>query len=137
MVVVIGLGHQRIVEVGVLERVERAAGIGRQQAVGADGGEDERGDSEYFEQQQREPSIRSGYLHPLVHRRNSDDGLILVHGRERPPDDEVRILEAAETEGGVEARYSWALAPDREAGRMLVTLRGAAIHRLVVTVDES
>ena len=55
---------------------------------------------------------------------------------ERPPDDEVRILDAAEAEGGVEARYSWAVAPERQAGRMLVTLRGAAIERLVVTFEE-
>jgi RimJ/RimL family protein N-acetyltransferase len=62
---------------------------------------------------------------------------IVAAYRERPPDDEVRILDAAEAEGGVGARYSWALAPERQAGRMHVTLRGAAIERLVVTFEES
>jgi RimJ/RimL family protein N-acetyltransferase len=64
------------------------------------------------------------------------DAIVAAY-RERPPDDEVRVLDAAETAGGVEARYSWAVAPERQAGRMLVTLRGAAIERLVVTFEEA
>ena len=64
------------------------------------------------------------------------DAIVAAY-RERPPDDEVRVLEAAETQGGVEACYSWAVAPERRAGRMLLTLRGAMIERLVVTVEES
>jgi steroid Delta-isomerase len=64
------------------------------------------------------------------------DAIVAAY-RERPPDDEVRVLDAAETADGVEARYSWAGAPERQAGRMLVTLRGAAIERLVVTFEKS
>jgi RimJ/RimL family protein N-acetyltransferase len=64
------------------------------------------------------------------------EAIVAAYG-ERPPDDEVRILDAAETKGGVEAHYSWAVAPERQAGRMLVSLRGAAIERLVVTFEES
>ncbi|HEY7602847.1 MAG TPA: GNAT family N-acetyltransferase [Gaiellaceae bacterium] len=60
---------------------------------------------------------------------------ILAAYRERPPDDEVRVLSATETGEGVEASYSWALEPERPAGRMLLTLRGSAIERLVVTLD--
>jgi RimJ/RimL family protein N-acetyltransferase len=55
--------------------------------------------------------------------------------RERPPDDEVRILSAEERPGGVEATYSWAVAPERRAGRMLLTLDDSAIERLVVTFE--
>jgi RimJ/RimL family protein N-acetyltransferase len=64
------------------------------------------------------------------------DAIVAAY-RARPPDDEVRVLEAAETDGGVEACYSWAVAPERQAGRMLVTLRGPAIEQLVVTFEES
>jgi RimJ/RimL family protein N-acetyltransferase len=60
---------------------------------------------------------------------------ILAAYRERPPDDEVRVLEAQERPGGVEARYSWAVAPERPAGRLLVDLHGSAIERLVVTFE--
>jgi steroid delta-isomerase len=55
--------------------------------------------------------------------------------RERPPDDEVRILSAEEQPDGVEARYAWSVEPERRAGRMLLTLRGEAIERLVVTFE--
>ncbi len=61
---------------------------------------------------------------------------ILAAYRERPPDDEVRVLSAAERPDGVEARYSWAVAPERPAGRLLLALRDAAIERLVVTLDD-
>jgi hypothetical protein len=61
---------------------------------------------------------------------------ILAAYRERPPDDEVRVLSAEERPEGVEARYSWAAEPERPAGRMLLTLRGSEIERLVVTLEE-
>ena len=57
--------------------------------------------------------------------------------RARPPDDEVRILVAEERPGGAEAGYSWAADPKRRVGRMLVTLRGGEIERLVVTSEEA
>jgi len=55
--------------------------------------------------------------------------------RERPPDDEVRILDAKEQGETVFARYSWSLSPERQAGTLRLTRRGDAIHRLVVAVD--
>lgn len=61
---------------------------------------------------------------------------ILAAYRERPPDDEVRVLSAEETADGVDADYSWAVAPERLAGRMLFTLRDSAIERLVVTFED-
>jgi steroid Delta-isomerase len=56
--------------------------------------------------------------------------------REQPPDDEVLILSAEERPGGVDALYSWGMAPERPAGRMLLTLRDSTIERLVVTFEE-
>jgi len=60
---------------------------------------------------------------------------ILAAYREHPPDDEVRILFAEERAGGVDAGYSWAVAPERQAGRMLLDLQGSSIERLVVTFE--
>jgi steroid delta-isomerase len=56
--------------------------------------------------------------------------------RDRPPDDEVRILDAAERDGAVLARYSWAADPDRQAGRLRLTRRDDMVERLVVTIPE-
>ncbi len=63
------------------------------------------------------------------------DALVAAY-RERPPDDEVRVLSAEEAPGGVEASYSWATEPDRRAGRLLLNLRGSLIERLVVIVED-
>jgi RimJ/RimL family protein N-acetyltransferase len=60
---------------------------------------------------------------------------IVAAYRGRPPDDEVRILDVEERGGGVDADYSWAVAPERHAGRMLLTLRDSTIERLIVTLD--
>jgi steroid delta-isomerase len=55
--------------------------------------------------------------------------------RDRPPDDEVEILEASEQHDGlVVARYRWR-DPTAPAGRMLLTARGGKIARLVVTFE--
>jgi hypothetical protein len=62
---------------------------------------------------------------------------ILAAYRGRPPDDEVRVLSAEELPDGVEARYAWSAEPERQAGRMLLTLRGVEIERLVVTFEEA
>jgi RimJ/RimL family protein N-acetyltransferase len=62
------------------------------------------------------------------------DAIVAAY-RDRPPDDEVRILSAEERPDGVGARYSWAVEPERQAGRMLLTLRGTTIERLVVTFE--
>lgn len=61
---------------------------------------------------------------------------IVVAYRDRPPDDEVRILSAEERPGGADARYAWAVEPERQAGRMLLTLPDDVISRLVVTFEE-
>ncbi len=54
--------------------------------------------------------------------------------RERPPDDEVRILDVEDGEP-VRAGYAWAADPAVPAGRLTVTSTGDAIARLVVTVE--
>jgi steroid delta-isomerase len=56
--------------------------------------------------------------------------------RDRPPDDEVRILDAQEEDGAVVARYAWSAAPEAQAGRLLLTHSGDKIGRLVVTFEE-
>ncbi|HZO63281.1 MAG TPA: GNAT family N-acetyltransferase [Gaiellaceae bacterium] len=60
---------------------------------------------------------------------------IVAAYRDRPPDDEVLVLAAKERPDGVEARYSWAVAPERPAGRMVLGLRDGTLERLLVTVD--
>lgn len=60
---------------------------------------------------------------------------IVAAYRERPPDDEVRVLSAGESAEGVGADYSWAAAPERRAGRMVLTLRDSTIARLVVSLE--
>jgi RimJ/RimL family protein N-acetyltransferase len=55
---------------------------------------------------------------------------------ERPPDDEVRLLAAAERDdGSAGARYRWAGAPDAPGGSLLLTPAGEKIEQLVVTVE--
>jgi RimJ/RimL family protein N-acetyltransferase len=56
--------------------------------------------------------------------------------RDQPPDDEVRILGTEERGASVVARYSWSVAPDAQAGRLLLTRDGDRIARLVVTFEE-
>jgi hypothetical protein len=54
--------------------------------------------------------------------------------RERPPDDEVVVLEAKERpDGVVVAKYAWTRQPGTPAGEMRLTARGGSIERLVVT----
>ena len=62
------------------------------------------------------------------------DAIVAAY-RERPPDDEVRLGDPGEDGETVVAPYAWAAAPDRPAGRILLSLRGGAIERLVVTFD--
>jgi steroid Delta-isomerase len=61
---------------------------------------------------------------------------ILAAYRERPPDDEVRILGTEEEGERVVARYSWSVAAETQAGRLLLTRQGDTIARLVVTFEE-
>jgi steroid delta-isomerase len=53
--------------------------------------------------------------------------------RERPPDDEMRVLEERETGGRVEARYAWLAEPEVAAGEMFLTAEDGLIRKLVVT----
>jgi steroid Delta-isomerase len=62
--------------------------------------------------------------------------VIVAAYRDRPPDDEVRILGAADENGTVVARYAWSAAPERQAGRLHLTRRGDKIERLIVTFEE-
>jgi steroid delta-isomerase len=64
------------------------------------------------------------------------DAIVAAY-RDRPPDDEVEILEAFEEDDGVVvARYRWR-DPTAPAGRMLLTTRGDKIAKLVVTFEPS
>ena len=47
----------------------------------------------------------------------------------------MRVLSAEESDDGVAADYSWAAAPERRAGRMVLTLRDSTIARLVVSLE--
>lgn len=60
---------------------------------------------------------------------------ILAACRERPPDDEVRLLDAEPTAEGAAARFAWASAPEREGGRLRATVRDRLVERLVATVE--
>jgi steroid delta-isomerase len=55
--------------------------------------------------------------------------------RDRPPDDELDLLEVAEVPGGVVARYAWRAQPRQRAGEMRFGLRDGRIARLLVTVE--
>ena len=52
-----------------------------------------------------------------------------------PPDDEVDVLSSEEADGEIVARYAWRADGGRPSGRMLITPRGDAIAKLVVTFD--
>jgi RimJ/RimL family protein N-acetyltransferase len=56
--------------------------------------------------------------------------------RERPPDDELHVLEADEHGDTVMARYAWARAPNVQAGRMRLRPAGDKISSLAVTFEE-
>jgi steroid delta-isomerase len=55
--------------------------------------------------------------------------------QERPPDDEVRILDAREEDAAVVARYSWSADPEAPAGSLRLRVAGRTIAALTVTVD--
>jgi RimJ/RimL family protein N-acetyltransferase len=60
---------------------------------------------------------------------------IAAEYEQRPPDDEVRILDAEEEGDTVVARYAWAAAPEVQAGRLRLARAGDEIARLVVTMS--
>jgi len=55
---------------------------------------------------------------------------------QRPPDDEVRVLDAEEQGHTVVARYAWAAEPEVQTGRLSLTREGDKIARLVITFEE-
>jgi steroid delta-isomerase len=55
--------------------------------------------------------------------------------RDRPPDDQLQLLETRELDGRLEARYAWLAEPDVAAGELLLTRAGDRIGKLVVTFD--
>jgi hypothetical protein len=62
------------------------------------------------------------------------DAIAEAYARQ-PPDDEVRLLGEPRVDGDrVEADYAWA-AESRRAGRMIMSIRGGSIVRLVVTFE--
>lgn len=63
-------------------------------------------------------------------------GQIAAAYRERPPDDELVLLDGAEADGVAIARYAWAKTRERLAGRIHLTPAEGRIARLVVTFEE-
>jgi hypothetical protein len=55
--------------------------------------------------------------------------------RERPPDDELEVLDVAETDGRIVAGYAWLREPGVRAGEMRLTCSGDRIAKLVITFD--
>jgi steroid delta-isomerase len=93
-------------------------------------------------------AVRSGDFAPMLAAFADDAELAFegvpvgpFHGREaiaeayrtQPPDDEVRLGDAAETEGEVVAGYAWLRDPDTRAGEMRLSQEDGQITRLVVT----
>src|SRR5262249_31764488 len=60
-------------------------------------------------------------------------GAIVAAYRERPPDDEVRVLSAEEGDPVI-ARYAWLVAPSEDAGRLELTGAGGLVERILVGV---
>jgi RimJ/RimL family protein N-acetyltransferase len=60
---------------------------------------------------------------------------IVAAYEQRPPDDEVRILDAEEEGDTVVARYAWAADPARQAGTLRLAREGDTIARLVVSFE--
>jgi len=55
--------------------------------------------------------------------------------RERPPDDELDILDVRHEGEDVVAGYAWRREPDTRAGALRLTVAGGRIRQLVVTFD--
>lgn len=52
--------------------------------------------------------------------------------RERPPDDELVILDRREEDGELVATYAWGREPDLPAGELRLTVADGLIERIVV-----
>ena len=96
--------------------------------------------------------VRSGDFGAMLEAFSDDAELVFegvpvgpFHGREtiaaayrdRPPDDELTVLDVAEGSSHVVAGYAWAAEPSVRAGEMRLTLAGDRIERLVVTFDRT
>jgi steroid delta-isomerase len=55
--------------------------------------------------------------------------------RERPPDDELDVLDVRRDDDTFVAGYAWRREPDVRAGELRLTVDGKRITRLVVTFD--
>lgn len=61
------------------------------------------------------------------------DAIVAAYS-ERPPDDEVRVVEVLENDDEVVAAYSWQAAPGKPAGSIRLRLADGCIAALQVTV---
>jgi RimJ/RimL family protein N-acetyltransferase len=61
------------------------------------------------------------------------DAIVAAYA-ERPPDDEVRVVEALDNGGTVVAAYAWAAEPEAPGGRMTLRLADGLIERLEIIV---
>ena len=57
--------------------------------------------------------------------------------RERPPDDELDVLDVREDGDTVVAGYAWRREPDVRAGELRLTVGSGRIVRLVATIEPS
>ena len=58
--------------------------------------------------------------------------------RDQPPDDEIRVLDTSDAgPDRVIARYAWAAAPERMAGRLHVCVRDGLIAELAITFEST
>ena len=57
--------------------------------------------------------------------------------RERPPDDEIEVLDGDDSGGRIVAGYAWLREPGVRAGEMRLTRIGDRIRKLVVTFDRA
>ena len=94
--------------------------------------------------------VRSGDFAPMLEK-FSEDATMAFEGvpigpfigreaiaqayRERPPDDELDVLDVRRTGDMFVAGYAWRREPERRAGELRLTVDGGRISRLVVTFD--
>jgi hypothetical protein len=84
----------------------------------------------------------------LMLERFADDAELVLPGRpgpiegvsairsaylERPPGDEIVVLDAWETADGVSGTYAWGRAPEGRAGEIALTVDAGRVTRLVVS----
>jgi hypothetical protein len=53
--------------------------------------------------------------------------------RERPPDDELDVVDSRQDGDAIVAGYAWRREPEKRAGELRLTVKGGRITRLVVT----